>query len=134
MNGLAQVNLVVSDLDRATRFWEVLGWPSTPRHGVAAVVQFDSGMVLVLYEPSSARRWDPGWHRIDSGTTVIDVNLPSRDAVDDAYLRLMADGFDDSVAPCDTFFGARYAIVRDNDGHRVGLKSPLDPDPASPSP
>lgn len=31
------------------------------------------------------------------------------------------------MEPWDTFFGARYAIVYDQDGHRVGLKSPQDP-------
>ena len=41
--------------------------------------------------------------------------------------RIVAAGYTSSVEPWDTFFGARYAIVCDPDGHRIGLKSPQDP-------
>jgi len=62
-----------------------------------------------------------------AGSTVIDLNLPSRQAVDESHARLCAAGYANSVEPWDTFFGARYAIICDQDGHRVGLKSPQDP-------
>lgn len=127
VDGLAQVNLIVTDLERARQFWELLGWPSVPRHNNAAVVTFPSGMNLVLHEPAFARRWDPAYDGTSPGSTVIDVNLPSRQAVDDAHISAVAAGFSSSVEPWDTFFGARYAIICDQDGHRVGLKSPQDP-------
>ena len=38
MQGLAQVNLIVTDLERAKEFWAVLGFPWTPRHPKAAVI------------------------------------------------------------------------------------------------
>jgi uncharacterized glyoxalase superfamily protein PhnB len=124
---VAQVNLIVTDLDRAKTFWAVLGFASTPRHAGAAVLTFANGLNLVLHEPSFARRWDPAYAGPNAGSAVIDVNLPSRDAVDDVHQRVVDAGFTSSVAPWDTFFGARYAIVRDADGHRIGLKSPQDP-------
>lgn len=127
MEGLAQVNLIVTDLARATEFWAVLGWESTPRHPKAEVISFPNGMNLVLHEPEFARRWDPAHAGSSAGSTVIDVNVPSRQAVDDAHARVLAAGFTSSVPPWDTFFGARYAIVGDQDGHRIGLKSPQDP-------
>jgi predicted lactoylglutathione lyase len=127
MDGLAQVNLIVTDLARAKEFWALLGWESTPRHPQAAVISFPNGMNLVLHEPEFARLWDPAYAGPAAGSTVVDVNLPSREAVDDAYERLVTAGYPSSVEPWDTFFGARYAIVGDQDGNRIGLKSPQDP-------
>lgn len=58
---------------------------------------------------------------------MVDLDLASREAVDDTHRRVVAAGYTSSVEPWDTFFGARYAIVCDQDGHRIGLKSPQDP-------
>lgn len=134
VDGLAQVNVIVSDLARAKEFWEVLGWVSTPRHPKAALLTFANGMNLVLHEPEFARMWDPAFAGSVAGSTVIDINVASRAAVDDAYARVLAAGYHGSVEPWDTFFGARYAIVCDPDGHRIGLKSPQDPARAYPLP
>lgn len=128
VDGLGQVNLIVTDLERAKEFWTLLGWSSVPRTEHAAVIAFPSGMTLVLHEPPFARRWDPVFAGPAAGSTVIDLHVPSRDAVDEAHDRVVAAGFASSVEPWDTFFGSRYAIVCDHDGHRVGLKSPQDPE------
>ncbi len=128
MQGLAQVNLIVTNLERAKEFWDVLGFPSVPRgHQKAAVVEFASGMNLVVHEPEFARLWDPSYAGPLAGSAVIDINVSSRTEVDDLHDRVVAAGFPSSVEPWDTFFGSRYAIVCDADGHRVGLKSPQDP-------
>ena len=127
MEGLAQVNLIVTDLGRAKEFWALLGWQSTPRHPHAALVTFRNGMNLVLHEPVFARLWDPAYAGPSAGSTVFDLNVSSREAVDATYARVVEAGHTSSVEPWDTFFGARYAIVRDPDGHRIGLKSPQDP-------
>ena len=126
------MNLIVTDLARAKEFWSLLGWQSTPRHPKAALLVFQNGMNLVLHEPEFARMWDPAYAGSTAGSTVIDLNLHSRRAVDDAHARVVAAGYRSSVEPWDTFFGARYAIVCDQDGHRVGLKSPQDPSRSSP--
>lgn len=127
MEGLAQVNLIVTDVERAKAFWALLGWESTPRHPNAALFTFPNGMSLVVHEPVFARRWDPAFAGQSAGSTVVDLNMASREAVDDTHARVVAAGHRSSVAPWDTFFGARYAIVCDPDGNRIGLKSPLDP-------
>lgn len=44
-----------------------------------------------------------------------------------SYAELTAAGYAGLQPPCDTFWGARYAIVEDPDGNHVGLMSPLDP-------
>lgn len=127
MDGLAQINFIVTDLARTTAFWRLLGWDSSPRHPHAAVISFPNGMNVVLHEPEFAQLWDPAYAGSNAGSTVVDINLSSREAVDDAHARAVAAGHISSVEPWDTFFGARYAIVCDPDGHRIGLKSPQDP-------
>lgn len=92
MDGLAQVNLIVTDFERAKEFWALLGWPPTPRHPSAALVTFPNGMNLVLHEPEFARLWDPAYSGPVAGSTVVDVNLPSRDAADDAHGRVVGPG------------------------------------------
>jgi len=126
MQGLAQVNLIVTDLERAKEFWAILGFPWAPRHPKAAVIAFASGMNVVVHEPDFARLWDPAYSGPLAGSTVIDINVASRIDVDDLHDRVVAAGYSSSVEPWDTFFGSRYAIVCDADGHRVGLKSPQD--------
>ena len=127
MDGLAQVNFIVTDVERSKEFWTLLGWQTTPRYAGAAVLSFPNCMNVVLHEPAFARLWDPAYAGPAAGSTVVDLNLPSREAVDETYDRVISAGHASSVEPWDTFFGARYAIVADPDGHRVGLKSPLDP-------
>jgi len=43
-----------------------------------------NGMNLVLHEPEFARLWDPAYSGPMAGSTVVDVNLPSREAVVDS--------------------------------------------------
>ena len=109
MQGLAQVNLIVTDVERAKEFWAVLGFPWTPRHPKAAVIEFANGMNLVVHEPDFARLWDPAYAGASSGSTVVDINVSSRADVDDLHDRVVAAGFRSSVGPWDTFFGTQRA-------------------------
>lgn len=83
-------------------------------------------MNLVVHEPDFARFRDPAYAGPAAGSTVIDISVSSRTDVDDLHDRVVAAGNTTSVEPWDTFFGARYAIACDADGHRIGLKSPQD--------
>ena len=127
MEGLAQVNLIVTDLGRAKEFWALLGWQSTPRHPNAALVTFPNGMNLVLHEPEFARLWDPAYAGPAAGSTVVDLNLSSRQAVDATYARVVEAGHPSSVEPWDTFFGARG---RDS---RATSRGTTISDPSSPA-
>ena len=57
---------------------------------------------------------------------VIGFALPTREAVDERYAELTSAGYAGRQPPFDAFWGARYAIVADPDGHDVGLMSPMD--------
>jgi uncharacterized glyoxalase superfamily protein PhnB len=68
---------------------------------------------------------------------VLGFSVASAEEVDRIYELLTRDGHHAHQPPYDAFWGARYAIVDDPDGHPVGLMSPIDGDrkfwpPASP--
>ena len=127
MEGLAQVNLIVTDLEAGPGglgLARVAFDPEAPEHGGTDVPR--------RHESRSSRAGvhaalEPAFAGPTAGSTVVDLNLSSREAVDDTYPRISAAGHTSSVEPWDTFFGARYAIVCDPDGHRIGLKSAQDP-------
>ena len=60
-------------------------------------------------------------------TTLDDAysDIDDPDAVDAAYERLVALGYDGHKAPWDAPWGQRYALVRDPDGNSVDLFAPL---------
>ena len=128
-----QVDIVVSDMDAAIAFYRLLGveldastdnWPpgSGARH-VHTDPQESGDFDVDNVE--MARLW--GYEALEPGDTVVGFSVPTRDAVDDKYLQLMAAGYTGRREPYDAFFGARYAIVEDPDGRPIGLMSPRDP-------
>jgi predicted lactoylglutathione lyase len=126
----AQVNVVVSDMDAAVAFYQLLGvnldatggvWPpgTECRHAHDVDRSFD------LDNKPMAHLW--GHDDLGPDDVVIGFNAPTPDAVDETYRRLTEAGYRGRREPYDAFFGARYAIVDDPDGHPVGLMGPVDP-------
>ena len=128
---LAQLNLVVADMAASVRFYRRLGLTIDDSHPFAAhhlEAAMPNGFLLELDSADFAKRWDAGWRGQPGATrNVIGFNLPSRRAVDTLYADLTGAGYAGQQAPCDAFWGARYAVVEDPDGNPVGLMSPIDP-------
>jgi catechol 2,3-dioxygenase-like lactoylglutathione lyase family enzyme len=128
---LAQLNLVVADMAASVRFYRRLGLTIDDSHAFAAhhlEAAMPNGFLLELDSAEFAKRWDAGWRGQPGATrNVIGFNLPSRRAVDTLYADLTGAGYAGQQAPCDAFWGARYAVVEDPDANPVGLMSPIDP-------
>jgi predicted lactoylglutathione lyase len=134
---LDQINLVVHDMDSMSAFYQRLGfeirfppgpWAAHHRNTESAGrvdVDLDSGVF--------ASMWNTGWAP-DRAGVVIGFRVSSRQAVDDLYDELVAEGHVGQQPPYDAFWGARYAVVEDPDGNAVGLMSPADPSYESPPP
>ena len=128
---LNQVNLVVTDMAATVAFYRRLGltipdtepgWEAHHRSaGTAGDIDLDFDSV------EFAHVWDEGWS-VGSPGAVLSFHVDSRDAVDEIYEDLTAAGYSGEQGPYDTFWGARYAIVKDPDGNSVGIMSPIDPD------
>lgn len=128
-----QVNIVVSDVAGAAGFLRALGadvpelpdeWVEWAPHHIGfppVAAGFDADL------DSSA--FAAHWGGLPDHFTGVVVNLRAadREAVDAVYDEALALGADGLRTPYDTFFGARYAVVRGPGPLVVGIMSPLDP-------
>ena len=128
-----QVNIVLADLSGAARFLRSLGahvpdsspeWTEWESHHVPfpAVAE---GFHADLDSSAFARHWGG----LPEGFTGVVVNLRAKDreAVDAGYDKALGLGAVGLRAPCDAFFGARYAVVQGPGPIVVGIMGPVDP-------
>ena len=115
-----RVNLVtlgVTDLVRARRFYEALGWQTGADPG-DDVIFFQAGeMVIALWDRArlakdSAVEDAPGW-----GGVTLAVNFGSREEVDATIEEARAAGAKIGREPAETFWGGYSAVFVDPDGH-----------------
>jgi uncharacterized glyoxalase superfamily protein PhnB len=135
----SQITLVVTDMDAAMAFWRRLGLaPEVTPGGVHARADLAPGLIIEWDAAGFAAQWDSSSRGAQGGGSIVGFEVPSREAVDDLYTELTAAGYHGHQRPYDTFWGARYAIVDDPDGHAAGLMSPVDDDrkfwPPAPAP
>ncbi|ACQ79369.1 Glyoxalase/bleomycin resistance protein/dioxygenase [Beutenbergia cavernae DSM 12333] len=131
MPTVAQVNLIVADLERSRDFYEALGveFRSRNRQGegpAEAWVSTNTGVTVVLHSTSFASWWDETAPQPSAGGPQVDLELESVERLEDAVARLRARGVTTLKPPTDMPWGQRFAIVSDPDGHRVGLKAALE--------
>jgi uncharacterized glyoxalase superfamily protein PhnB len=117
-----QVNLVVRDLGRSLEFYRLLGWETEPT-GPHAEFVFD-GFSVELDEHGSAQQWNRGTPAVAGGSCVLVLSVADRGDVDAVVQRLTSAGHRLVQRPYDAFWGSRFAVVADPDGHQIGLMSP----------
>ena len=111
------ITLGVSDLARARRFYEALGWTTGADPG-DDVVFFQTGdMVVALWDRAklaedSCVEDAPGW-----GGVTLALNLGSPAEVDAATEEARAAGAVIGREPAETFWGGYSAVIIDPDGH-----------------
>jgi hypothetical protein len=111
------ITLGTSDLSRARRFYEALGW-ETRAEPDADVVFFQAGdMVLALWDRArlaedSCVEDTGGW-----GGVTLALNLGSPAEVDAAVEEARAAGATIGREPAETFWGGYSAVIVDPDGH-----------------
>ena len=135
---LTGVNLFCKDLGATVAFYRRLGLDiddGNPWSGHHIEVPMANGLQLELDSIELTKAYDPGFVEPGAGSrNVLVFHLPTREAVDLAWVELTGDGHDGRLAPIDAFWGARYAVVADPDGNSVGLMSPVDPELRGESP
>jgi catechol 2,3-dioxygenase-like lactoylglutathione lyase family enzyme len=128
-NGIAfsQLNLVVSDMEETVAFWRRLGLSPEVTPGDAhATADLPGGLHIEWDTAEFAAQWDSGSDGAVGGSTVFGFAVATRGDVDDLYRQLTSAGYRGRQVPYDAFWGSRYAIVEDPDGHPVGLMSPME--------
>lgn len=128
---VAQINIIVADLERSRIFYELFGLEFRGRNrrgeGPAeAWVSTNAGITLVLHSTPFASWWDETEPQPSPGGPQVDLELESVQRLEDAIAKLGSRrGAATVKPPTDMPWGQRFAIVCDPDGHRVGLKAPL---------
>jgi catechol 2,3-dioxygenase-like lactoylglutathione lyase family enzyme len=123
----SQLNLVVSDMEATTAFWRRLGLSPMVTPDLAhAAADLPGGLHIEWDSAEFAAQWDSGSRGASGGSTVFGFAVSNRQVVDDLYADLTAAGYRGRQVPYDAFWGSRYAIVEDPDGHPVGLMSPME--------
>lgn len=140
---LAQINIVVRDMQKSVAFYRLLGvsieesrgdeWSEWSLHHVNGTTS--NGVRVEFDSVAFAKQWNPGLDEAKLGSAVIPIfHVASREEVDRVHARVTAVGHRSHKAPEDAFWGARYAIVEDPNGNSVGIMSSIDASKRRPPP
>jgi uncharacterized glyoxalase superfamily protein PhnB len=122
------VDIVARDYEATVAFYRRLGADvedsavGPVRH---AHIEFD-GVEIHLDNEYLAALYNSSWQEGEQTRVVLGWQVATRDDVDATYADMTTAGYASVQIPYDTFWGARYAIVGDPDGHHVGIMSPSE--------
>ena len=114
---LTLITLGVSDLARARRFYEGLGWTTGAEEGDDVVFFQAGGMLVALWDRAKLAE-DSAWS--DSGGwggVTLAYNTRTPDEVDSVIEEARAAGGTIGREPAETFWGGYSAVFIDPDGH-----------------
>jgi uncharacterized protein len=114
---LSLITLGISDLDRARKFYEALGWTSGAAPADDVVFFQAGGMIAALWDRAklaedSAVTEGSGW-----GGITLAYNTRSAKEVDDVIEEARAAGATIGREPGETFWGGYSAVFIDPDGY-----------------
>ncbi len=121
------ISLIVSDMAASVAFYRRLGFAFPEEAGKEphAEAELPGGIRLLLDTEESVRSFTPGWEPPAGGgrhSLALLCDTPAE--VDALYAELTGAGCHGERAPWDAFWGQRYAVVQDPDGHGVDLFAP----------
>ncbi len=114
---ISLITLSVTDMDRASAFYDALGWARVPSPD--GVIAYDLlGQTLGLY-PREALARDMGLpvSALGHGAMTLGYNCREKVEVDALYTRALAAGADGLAPPHDIFWGGYSSYIRDPEGH-----------------
>ncbi|WP_405841385.1 VOC family protein [Streptomyces platensis] len=124
----AAIGMVVADMPAALAFYRRLGLdiPADADTAPHAEAPLPGGLRLMWDSHETARAIDPDWTPPQGGTpTGLAFECTGPAEVDKLYAELTDAGYTGEKPPWDAFWGHRYAVVQDPDGHGVDLFAPL---------
>ena len=115
IRSISAVTFATSDMARAVRFYETLGFSITYGGGTAAFTSFRVGTGSL----NLTRAGDP---TPAAGRTRVIFHV---DDVDAMYAHVLTRGFTPEAPPRDAAWGERYFHLTDPDGHALSFARPL---------
>ena len=124
------INLVVTDMAATVGFYRALGLDlgeDAPWTGYHRPAQAGGALDMDFDSTTFAAVWCEGWPAGRPGV-VVGFKVAEREDVDAIYETMTAAGYAGLQPPYDAFWGARFAVLADPDGHGVGIMSPAEPE------
>ena len=124
------IGIVVEDMARALAFYRQLGLdlPATADTQPHAEVTLPGGIRVAWDTVETIQSFDPGFRPPKASGVTLAFLLDTPGDVDGTYDNLVSAGYHGHKAPWDAFWGQRYAMIHDPDGHTVELFAGLDGD------
>jgi catechol 2,3-dioxygenase-like lactoylglutathione lyase family enzyme len=122
------IGVVVADMARSLAFYRRLGldFPADADSQPHVEAALPGGLRLAFDTVETVRSFNPEWTPATGGpATALAFACDSPAEVDATYADLVGAGYDGHLEPWDAFWGQRYAVVHDPDGHGVDLFAPL---------
>ncbi len=116
------IGIVTADLERAIRFYRLLGIEFVQAGGHEHYeARTPSGVRLMLDSVALIQKFEPDFVKVRGTGVSLCFKQASRAKVDEVYAAITNAGFDGKKAPWDAFWGQRYACVLDPDGNQIDL-------------
>jgi catechol 2,3-dioxygenase-like lactoylglutathione lyase family enzyme len=115
IENISAITLATHDMERAVRFYQILGFQIVYGGGNAAFTSLRAGPnFLNLIAQPAERQWS-WWGRVIFYDSDVDA----------LYARVVASGYHPDTAPRDAEWGERFFHVTDPDGHELSFAWPL---------
>jgi uncharacterized glyoxalase superfamily protein PhnB len=118
------IGIIVADMGRSLAFYRQLGLdiPASADSEPHVNVALSGGVNLMIDTIDTIKSFDAEWTPPQGGhafALAFDCADPAE--VDRVFTEVTAAGYKSHLAPWDAFWGQRYAVVVDPDGHHVDL-------------
>lgn len=123
---LYMVGVMVEDMARAVEFYRRLGVDVPEGSETKGHVEVKmSGLTFFLTTHAVNARWDPAKKPVVDGgyKIILEFYLQSREVLDAKYAEMISYGYASHVAPYDTPFNVRFAMINDPDGNTILLSA-----------
>lgn len=113
ITALSAITLATQDMERAVRFYRLVGFELLYGGEIASFTSFRAGasFLNLISQPAKVSWW---------GRAIFYEN-----DVDGLYRRLVAAGFPPQAPPRDAPWGERFFHITDPDGHEISFAWPL---------
>ncbi len=119
------ISIIVTDIHRSLEFYRLLGWeiPEVPTDEKHVEITLENGLRFAWDKLEMMQSFDPSASIQPHGVGAFLCSSPAE--VDAIHDRLVAAGYHSHKAPWDAFWGQRYAMIHDPDGHSIDLFAQL---------
>ena len=117
------IGIYVENVQRSLEFYRKLGWeiPEVSSSEKHVEIMLENGLRFSWDELAMMKTFDP---EAKIAADLVGVFLCSnKSEVDAKYLEITSAGYVGHLAPLDAVWGQRYAIIKDPDGHKIGLST-----------